>query len=134
MHPMETPSIRPQRIGSEIRRVLANCFTRKRPVSLPGLVTINRVQVAPGCQHAKVFVSIYGNVSQRKEALHLLSTHTADLRHELSKNLRVRRIPQLAFVQDDSVCKTEHLCRLLDNLPSEKSPLAHEQKNNMKQQ
>lgn len=134
MHPLETPSIRPQRIGSEIRRILANCLTRKHPISLPGLVTINHVQVASGCQHAKVFVSVYGSASQQKEATRLLSEHTGNLRHELSKNLRVRRTPQLIFVQDDRVAKTQNLCKLLHNLPNEQASLTNEQRDNLKQQ
>ncbi|MEM7402771.1 MAG: 30S ribosome-binding factor RbfA [Myxococcota bacterium] len=122
MGPIATPSIRPQRISSEIRRVLANCFTRKRPVALPGLVTIHHVQVASGCQHAKVFVSIYGSDSQCQEAAVLLSQHTGNFRHELTKGLRMRRIPQLTFVPDNLAAKTQDLCQLLDDLPRGDKP------------
>ena len=120
MNFIQAPSIRPQRVGSEIRRILADCFTRKCPVALPGLVTINHVHVTAGCQLAKVFVSVYGSPSQCKEALQLLSEHTKSLRHKLTKGLRMRRIPHLAFAQDNCVSKTQHLCKLLDSLPREK--------------
>lgn len=133
MHSVASPSIRPQRVGSEIRRILADRFTRKCPVALPGLVTINRVQVTAGCQHATVFVSAYGSASQCQAVFHLLAEHTGNLRHELTKSLRMRRVPQLVFVQDDCVAKTQNLCKLIDDLP-EKEPFAHAYGDNNKQQ
>ncbi len=94
--------MRNERIQEQIRRIIARCLTDRRKFALPGLVTVSRVSVASGCQHAKVYVSVYGDSCEKKDVVHMLSEYVGALRKELSSCLHMRRIPTLTFVHDDS--------------------------------
>ena len=41
------------------------------------------------------------------------------LRKEMAKHLRLRHIPELTFLWDDSIERGDHLLRLLDQVSSE---------------
>ena len=53
-------SIRTERVGEEIQRVLSERLVRGLRDPLPGFVTVVRVEVSSDFTHAKVWVSVIG--------------------------------------------------------------------------
>ena len=80
-------------------------------------VTITHVKVSPDLHHAKVFyISSMGNQLEAGEGL---ANSAGFIRYELKKRLRIKYIPQLTFVYDDSFDYGERIDRILKEIGSE---------------
>jgi ribosome-binding factor A len=64
-----------------------------------GMVSVTDVRVSGDLQHAKIFVSIYGSESDRAETMAGLKSATSYVRGELGRRMRLRRTPEVVFVE-----------------------------------
>lgn len=99
------PSTRQLRVAEEIRRTLAELFTRtdfRDPDLHDVQVTVTEVRVSPDLKHATVFVARLGrnDVSALLPALKRVAPW---LRTQLAHALRLRGIPDLHFQPDESL-------------------------------
>jgi ribosome-binding factor A len=110
---------RTERLGAEFRRELASLV--RDEVRDPRLanITIQEVRVARDLSHAKVFFTCFaapGEGGERPlEQERLLNGRLAGfLRHGLAQRVnRVRAMPQLHFVYDESIQSGERLAALI---------------------
>lgn len=111
---------RTERLGAEFRRELA--LLVRDEVRDPRLanITIQEVRVARDLSHAKVFFTCFpgtGDGAERPaEQERLLNGRLAGfLRHGLAQRVsRVRAMPQLHFVYDESIQSGERLAALIE--------------------
>jgi ribosome-binding factor A len=96
-------SARKDRLGDEIRDLLANCFAGDR-LNDPRIqgVTVTHVKLTGDLQLASVYFRVYE--SERKdEVLKGLESCKGFLRKHLASGLDIRRVPELRFFYDESV-------------------------------
>lgn len=108
---------RADRVSSQIQRVLAELiqYTIKDPRL--GFVTVNDVEVSRDLSVAKVYISVLNaEKSERQNNLDILIHAGAFLRRELSRQLRMRAVPELRFMYDDSIERGMRMDRILDRL------------------
>src|SRR5215467_6210228 len=85
-----------------------------------GLTTVTAVKVSPDLRHARIFVTVLGDSTQRKKALEGLRSAASFVRRSLSKRLHhMRRIPELSFDYDEAVEKGMRIEELLDQIKHE---------------
>ena len=91
-------------VSQEVRRELSRLILDgvKDPRVAP-LTTVTDVYVAPDLKTAKVYVSVYGDETVKKETITGLKNAAPYLRSMLAKNLNMRLTPQLFFTIDDSL-------------------------------
>ena len=78
------------------------------------------VKVSPDLHHARVFVTVLGDDTQRKKALEGLRSAASFVRRSLSKRLHhMRRIPELSFDYDELVEKGNRIEQLLEKIKHE---------------
>ncbi len=94
---------RTERLGDELRDILASCFLGGR-IEDPRLngVTITAVKLSPDLQLASVYFRVYLD-EQKDAALLGLASASGYLRSAISKAVTVRRIPQLRFFFDEAI-------------------------------
>ncbi|MDE5074073.1 MAG: 30S ribosome-binding factor RbfA [Trichodesmium sp. St16_bin4-tuft] len=85
-----------------------------------GMVSVTDVDVSGDLQHAKVFVSIYGSDEVRSQTMAGLSSATGYVRSELGKRIRMRRTPEVIFVEDRSLERGTEILSLLNKLSQER--------------
>lgn len=75
-----------------------------REVDDPGLnlVTVTRVDLSDDLRHAKLFVSFVGGEERKTDGLRRLRRAVRFVRGQLAGRLRLRTVPHLTFVLDDS--------------------------------
>ncbi|MCU0834819.1 MAG: 30S ribosome-binding factor RbfA [Chromatiaceae bacterium] len=108
---------RTERIGAELRRELAEIL--RDEVKDPRLkgVTVQEVRVTRDLAHAKVFFTCFPLDEDTAEQERLLNRQLAGfLRHELSRRARLRSVPLLHFVHDESVVRGERLAKLIETV------------------
>jgi ribosome-binding factor A len=86
-----------------------------------GMVSITDVQVSGDLQHAKIFVSIYGTEEARAETMVGLEAVTGYVRRELGHRIRLRRTPEVLFIEDRSLERGTKMLSLLNQLSAERT-------------
>lgn len=85
-----------------------------------GIVSVTDVQVAGDLQHAKIFVSIYGTSEAKAETMAGLKSATGFVRSELGQRIRLRRTPEVVFLEDSSLERGDKVLSLLNRLSQER--------------
>lgn len=85
-----------------------------------GMISVTDVNVSGDLQHAKVFVSIYGTEADRDETMEGLQSATGYIRSELGHRVRLRRTPEVVFLEDRSLERGTKVLSLLNQLSQER--------------
>ncbi|VXD20920.1 30S ribosome-binding factor RbfA [Planktothrix paucivesiculata] len=87
-----------------------------------GMVSITDVDVSGDLQHAKIFVSIYGTEEARRETMEGLKSATGYVRSSLGQRVRLRRTPEVVFLEDRSLERGDKMLILLNELSQNRKP------------
>jgi len=105
---------RSERVSSQLQREIATIIQTELKDPRLGFVTVNEARVARDLSVAKVYVSIIkGN---DEENMLVLNRAVPFIRHALGHRLKMRVIPELKFIFDDSIKKGMELSDLISNL------------------
>ncbi|TVQ87700.1 MAG: 30S ribosome-binding factor RbfA [Chromatiaceae bacterium] len=106
---------RSERIGAELLRELTRILQRGVKDPRLGDITLQEVRVSRDLAHAKVFFTCFPLDSDHAAQARLLNGPLAGfLRHELSRGTRLRTMPELRFVHDESILRGERLAALIE--------------------
>jgi ribosome-binding factor A len=103
---------RTKRLGNLILAELGALLARRVKDPRVAAVNLTAVDVAPDLSQAKVFFSVL-DPSKSGEALAGLNAAAGFLRRELAANLRLKTMPRLVPVYDDSLIKGAHLDQVI---------------------
>ena len=108
---------RSDRVAAAIREEVANFLAEgvKDP-RVTALVTVTGVEMTRDLRHAKVFVSIMGEESQRASTIEGLTSVQGFLRSRLARSLSLRVAPEVQFVMDESVARAARIETLLNQI------------------
>ncbi len=101
-------SVRMEKIQKLIKEEISLIFLHKIQDPELGLTTITKVKVTPDLRYAKVFVSILDK-EKREESLNKINDLSTLIRTELAHRVRLRRVPELTFLIDDSLDYVEKM-------------------------
>ncbi len=87
----------------------SNDFTRQ----VKDYCTFTRCELSPDGSFAKIFVSIWGDEKDQARIMKGIQRLVPGMRSSIAKNIRMRAIPHLAFVQDRSFEKGDQVARLI---------------------
>ena len=115
---------RPDRVGEEIRKEVAQLLSREVHDPGIGLVTLTRVKVSPDLQLARVYYTIIGDDKARADTDKALTRATPFLRRQIGARIRLRRVPELRFEFDRSVENQDRIEKILLDLQAEREARA----------
>ncbi len=108
---------RSERVASLIQRELAGLLQTYRGDFKLGIVTISEVAVCRDLSIASVYVTVLGfEGDQLVEQMAVLKEASPFFRKELARGLRMRVVPELRFIYDDSIDNGMRMDKLLRNL------------------
>jgi ribosome-binding factor A len=107
---------RPDRVADQIRGELGTLLARDVHDPGIGFVTITRVSVTADLQHARVSYTALGDERTRRNSSRALERAAPFLRRQIGSRLRLKRVPELEFVYDESIAGQERIERLLSEL------------------
>ena len=111
---------RSERMGDEIRRILADLIRRRlRDPRINENVSITGVKLSKDLAVARVFYSVYGDDEARQGAARAFEKAGGFLRHELASQLRSRKVPRLLFIEDTSIREGEAMDELIRRVRQE---------------
>ncbi|MFN6460395.1 MAG: 30S ribosome-binding factor RbfA [Nostoc sp. DedVER02] len=107
-------------IKREVSQMLLNGIKDDRVGT--GMVSVTDVDVSGDLQHAKIYVSIYGTDEAKEETMAGLKSATGYVRSELGARVRLRRTPEVIFLEDRSIERGNKVLALLSQLNHERPP------------
>jgi len=111
---------RSDRVADQIRSELATLLVREVHDPGIGFVTLTRVQVSPDLQLARVHYTALGDEKTRQNSERALERAAPFLRRQIGSRLRLKRVPELKFVYDESIAGQDRIEQLLNELHAPK--------------
>ena len=106
---------RTDRIDELLRQEIGGIISREVADPRVGFATITKVETTPDLRHAKVWVSVIGQATERAATISALGRAMPFVRHKLG-GLHLRKIPELHLRHDDSVERVARVLQVLDEL------------------
>jgi ribosome-binding factor A len=113
---------RPDRVADQIRAELATLLSREVHDPGVGFVTLTRVQVSPDLGSARVLYTALGDDAARTRSRRALERAAPFLRRQIGLRLRLKRVPDLRFVYDDSIAGQDRIEQLLNEIHASEHP------------
>lgn len=92
---------RPERIAEQIKEEVSLIIAGDLEDPRIGFVTVTDAKVSPDLRHAKIYVTVMGK-EQAAESVEALNHAAGFVRHQLGVALRIKRIPELRFIFDET--------------------------------
>lgn len=89
-----------QRVSEALREELEELIGYEMSDPRVGGVTVTEVLVSPDSRHAQVRLSLAGDAEEQQQALQAIEGARGFLRRELTRRLKIYRIPDLHFEPD----------------------------------
>ena len=115
-------SQRTDRVDELLRQEIGSIIAREVSDPRVGFATIMKVETDRELRHAKVWVSVIGQPSERLETISALSHAMPFIRHELGERLRIKRIPILHVHLDETSERGTRILQLLGDLEAGRIP------------
>jgi ribosome-binding factor A len=103
-----------RRVNEAVREVLSARIAEGLKDPRIGFVTVTAVETSPDLRHARVFVSVLGDETERERSLTGLASSHGGLQRQIARELRMKRTPTLEFLYDASVDHSMRIGELLE--------------------
>lgn len=108
------------RISEEVKRAISEIIrTELKDPRISELTSISHVDVTNDLSYAKVYVTVLGNDEDRDKAVEGLNSAKGFIKKELGKKVKLRIMPELIFINDDSIERALEISRLIDEVNNE---------------
>ena len=109
---------RSARINDQFRREIGEIiqYHVKDPGISKGMASVVRVEVTRDLSHAKVFLSVMGTEREKREVFKAVERAGGFIRSELGSRVRIRRVPELHFILDDSIEYAVNMAQKIDEV------------------
>jgi ribosome-binding factor A len=107
-------SRRREQVGKLIQREISSILGKEiNDPRLARLISITEVSVSPDLRYAKVFISVLGDEQVKEETIKGFEAASAFLRCELGSRMKLRFVPDLSFLCDDSIERGMRLLKII---------------------
>lgn len=104
---------RTDKLDSILRKELSVIISQEINDPKIGFPTLTDVSVAPDLSTAKVYVSFLGKNYKKRDGLEALRRAKGYIKTELAHRIKIRKIPDLEFIVDDTLDKADRIEQLL---------------------
>ena len=107
---------RADRIQSQLIKELSLIVSEDLKDKPPVMITFTRAEVTRDLKYAKIYFSALGDEEEMSKAQRFLKGRVGVFRGILGDRMRMRQVPELKFVIDDSVENVLRINQLLDEI------------------
>lgn len=101
------------RVASDIKIALAGLLREVKDPRISKLLSIVKLDVSGDMSYATVYVSAIEGSEKTKESVKALKGASGYLRRELGSKLKLRKVPELRFVADDSIQISANISKIV---------------------
>ncbi|MCL1789047.1 MAG: 30S ribosome-binding factor RbfA [Oscillospiraceae bacterium] len=112
-----------QRLAEDIKREIS---VTMREVGTDGIVSVSHCELSNDLSYCKVFISTYEGGEKTVQAAEKLKTKAGLFKKHINARIRMRKIPELIFLPDNSLDYYDKITGIIDELNESK----HDENNN----
>lgn len=110
------------RITSDIQMAMSELMREVKDPRVSPLIGVVKVDVSGDLSYATVYVSAIDGYEATLNSVKGLKSAAGYLRRELGSRLRLRKVPELRFVADDSIIKSAEIMNIIEGFEYKNSP------------
>ena len=105
---------RTDRLNSELKKEIYEIISRRLfDPEITEMVSVTGVDVTRDLSQAKVFVSVFsGDKEKQERTFKAIQKNAKKIRYELGGSMRIRTVPELSFVLDNSMEYSDKMNKL----------------------
>ncbi|KAA1036974.1 30S ribosome-binding factor RbfA [Macrococcus equipercicus] len=107
---------RKERVGEQMKKELSEIISQKIKDPRVGFVTVTEVEVTGDLSLATVYVTVLGSDKERRETLAGLEKAKGFMKTEVGQRMKLRIVPELKFVYDESIDYGNKIERMIADL------------------
>jgi len=111
---------RTERVEALMKERIATIVLERLSDPRLGFITITGVKLSGDKRLAKVAFTVLGSAAQRRTTERALRDAASHVQQVLAPSMRMRNMPELRFVYDESIEKESKMLELLDGLQAER--------------
>lgn len=109
-----------QQISEEVKRSISDTIQNKlKDPRIPMLTSVSHVNITGDLSFAKIYISVFGTEEDRDSAIEGLESAKGFIKKELSREVKLRVMPELIFIKDDSIERGIEMSKLIDEVNHE---------------
>ncbi len=116
---MDTP--RASRVGEQIHKEISALLVKGIKDPRIGFVTITAVEVTRDLSIAKIFFTVVGDETVRRESEKGLRSSIPFIRREIGRRIRMRHVPEIRFEYDKSIEYGNRIESLIQEIHEQKA-------------
>ena len=110
------------RVTSDIRLALSDILREVKDPRVSKLLSIVKLDVSGDMSYAKVYVSAIEGKEKTVESVKALKGAAGYIRRELGARLKLRKVPELRFIADDSIIKSAEIMNIIEGFDHKNTP------------
>ena len=107
---------RSTKVADLIRKEVSQIFIRELKDPRIGFITVTKVDVSDDLRIAKIYYSVFGGTAEREESYRGLESAKGYIKRELGRRVKLKYMPEIMFVFDESLEYGSHIEELLRGL------------------
>lgn len=107
-----------QRLSEDVKREICAAIRELKDSRVAnGIVTVSHLEITSDLSYCKIYVSCLGGGEKTTAAVECLQSAQGFFKKHINSRIKMRKMPELIFVEDNSQDYYEHITKLIDNLP-----------------
>ncbi len=107
---------REQRVNEEVKRELTAVLRQLKDPRISGMVSVLKTNVTKDLKFCKVYISVFGDESSKKDVLKGLNSAKGFIRKEIASALSLRVTPEFIFEIDNSLEEGNRILKMMESL------------------
>lgn len=109
------------RVAGDMQRNLAEIFRELKDPRISQLLSVVKVDVSGDLSYAKIYVSAIEGETETAESVKGLKSAAGFIKRELSAKMKLRKMPELTFIADNSIAHGAEIARIIEDFAADGS-------------
>lgn len=107
---------RTDRLSEDFKRELSLIIRELKDPRIAPLTSVLRADVSKDLSVAKIHITCLDGMEQAKNSVKGLESASGYIKKELSARLKMRKMPELKFIPDDSIAHSSEINRIISEI------------------
>ncbi len=108
------------RISADIKIALADLLREVKDPRVSQLLSIVKINLSGDLSYATIYVSAVEGIQATKQSVVGLKSAAGYLRRQLGQRLKLRKVPELRFVADESIAACADISQIIESFKDTK--------------
>jgi ribosome-binding factor A len=112
-------SVRTEKVAGLIKEEMGYIIEKYLRSEITGFLTVTRVVMAGDLKHARIFISVFNQDGDKEEIINKLNINKKHIKSILAPRVKLKFLPDIHFVNDDSFDEVEKLEKIFKKIHEE---------------